>query len=438
MSYTPTTYPTLWRDPQRLDSAYVAKVIAAVQDSSSWAEMRDVLLRYYVPFSRGSINPPVEVFHSPTKNPSKNFIGLVYSGRSVSLFPTESFDSLVKASRADSSLSPYERVGRVYAMLRTWKKENPHLSWSHRLLKRWMHQLLIDYTLYDLRKEKTSVLSNVFDVVQDVKKLVEPDYPLDWTNLITKQEKNISGHKYYFKISDANKYLSHRRLVEANVYSNIPVAALLLSPYYGVASESNIYNRDLGNHMINYALLSHDGSPFEDTKNMWIDYLSYGGKKWTNRKTEILWNVIKEKAYNDYKLLLSELLKSNSAYTLSSIEFAKENPTYFVYRDINWAEILSTLVERYPLLNQDAQFEKYIKTFLSVEAYEEYKKSTKEKLGVNILGLFYNISMNDIKGLDFENKTNVFKNYILLNDMLNKTSTTVVPLPDDVLGGYHF
>lgn len=385
------------------------RAIAAVQDATTFQEARDALLRYYYPIlrtrrriddaSRTAFEDAeqwtLDLLHGGAKTSAQLFCEEALGRDSTQ--PTQfeqNLQKVVDQARKRATATPYERVGEVLAWLKNARREEPTMHWSNNRLRQWMQGLLTDFTLADAKKTPGAMMAHP---EQEYEALLA-----GWAkegsglpfNYVWHQETipgfgHLAPSQDFFAFNEKENQLhtgALARQIRSKLLQESPDAmALMMHPNIGVTRTYRPTWRDVTDYGVLHPLLTLDESSFD--KKVWLDWLQYQGKKWSNSAHEATWHTWQEKAQASYQRVLQGYFEST--------------PDAFVYRGgdannpltlqaqcalpIDWYQVATQIATRFPYLNQSKELDELAKAKLAPAEYATFVQQSNQRLGQSTL-----------------------------------------------------
>lgn len=403
MSYTIHSIPR--RNLPDSTTRLAMRAIAAVQDATSFQEARDALLRYYYPILRTrrrvddasreafeeAENWTLDLLHSGSKTSAHLFCKnvLVRDFPHTAVFEQD-LQKVVEQARKSVGETPYERVGNVLAWLKKARSKEPTMHWSHQGLRDWMQGLLTDFTLADAKKKPGAIMADPEQAYEAVlagwaKENSGLPFNYVWQQQAIPGFGHLSPSQDFFAFNEQENQRhtgALARQIRAKLLQESPQGiVLMMHSNIGVTRTYRPTWRDVTDYGVLHPLLTLDEASFD--KKVWIDWLEYQGKKWSNSAHEAVWHDWQEKAQNSYQRMLQGYYEST--------------PDAFVYRGgdtdnpltlqaqcalpIDWYQVATQIATRFPYLNQSKELDELARTKLTPGEYATFVRESNQRLG---------------------------------------------------------
>ena len=387
----------------------MVKALTMLQDSTSFEQARDVLLRYYYPLLRTwtpSTDKDIMAFNderslyatnSSDTHSAAAFLQMQKRHLNMSIDDAQSFSDLIHTSRNNTEVTPYERVGMVYQWLRQWKKDT-HSHWDHRNLRDWMERLLMDFTLHDAKHTAGPLLERPDETYNDIcNQWRSESHGVPWSDAWTlganesyALTKTVPEKHFEEVVTD---YVNHRQAVRKHIFETMPpVFAIFTNNTLGFNPAHKFSWRTASDYCVLHSLLTQTSNTFN--KDVWMDWLSSRGSSWSKPEYASIWAQWQDKGFESFHRMMQTHYEVTpkaitSLYSAASPGTVHQPISHGVNLNtpvpLNWKNIFISWVTTYPYLNCDTEINKYAKKLLSDADYLEYVSHTEQRVGRQVI-----------------------------------------------------
>lgn len=379
------------------------RTMAGLQDTKTFQEARDVLLRFYYSILRtvrkndlNSVTSLQEtedwtanLLHSGSQTSAALFINNVLRTKELTNVDTaENFQKVIDATRKKTDATPYERVGHVLAWLKETRKTHAELEWGHSSLRQWMQGLLVDFTLADAKIKPGALLGNP---EMHYKRMLE-SWDAEKSGLPFESIWDLKSQHWFLKsvaggISNMDEKSGNSTELAFHLRAKLskesdPAMVLMTHSRLGVTRRFQPTWRDVTDYGVLHPLLTLEESSFD--KNVWMDFIQYQGKKWSSKANEDTWHAWQENAQTSYQKVLQAYAGSTPRAVVSWSDSVSENslqPKAVSPLRLDWYAALSDLACRFPYLNQSLEIEKMAELKLNPAEQAQFKIESSKRVG---------------------------------------------------------
>lgn len=372
--------------------------IAGLQDSVTFQEARDVLLRFYYSIlrtvRRDDLNSgpslqetedwTMDLLHSGSQTSAALFFDKVLRKKGIADAETAvNLQKVIDAARKNTNATPYERVGHVLAWLKGARKTHSEIEWVHGSLRQWMQGLLTDFTLADAKKKPGALLGNP----EEHYKLMLASWATEKSGLPFGSIWDLKSRVWFSKkvaggISNMDEESGNSTELALHLRAKLskesdPAMVLMTHTNLGVTRRFQPTWRDVTDYGVLHPLLTLEESSFD--KKVWLDFIQHQGQKWSSKANEDTWHAWQENAQTSYQQVLQAYAGSTPRAVVSwsdPLQAKAVSPL-----QLDWYTVLSDLSRRFPYLNQSLEIEKMAELKLNPAEQAQFKIESNARVG---------------------------------------------------------